>query len=824
MNNSFHHEGTKTRRHKRRRRTRNQYQFFRIPRVLVPSWLLFRPFLKLFRTSSHAMPLALLGVLLLAGVLRLLLWAGPLHQLANDEVEYVTVARDLLAGRGWVFYESYHWLRAPLYNLFLAASLWLAHGDLHAAALPNIALSVANVYLAYRLALHLVGRRAALLAALITAVLWTNATFASLYMAETLFTFCFLIGWLALVGVAGGASAPLAEGRSDRQNPTAVFAIATRSLRPSGRGGGRAGRSDRVADDNQVPRAPEGRNDRVADDNQVPPVWRLLRPSMVVGVVVAGVFLGLATLTRSASMFFLPVIAAWLLYRGVRSQTSGGRRQKAAFLPPLVFLVAACLTIAPWTVRNYVAYGRIIPVETGLSYNIWVFNEPRESIEEIHRTLEQIANPAERSDYAMARGTARLREDPAILLCKLWPNWVYLTRVKPIEDRFVQESYYLDVHLPQFTAALILDDLLYLVVALAGIAGLAAYRGAGARGLSVGGSPKALCVLWLLYMVATMLLTHGEARYRHFLFPLLMPYAAWALTTVATRMGLRNKKDFSFGGYASKPPLALRFFVPLLIAMLLLAVIPTYPVQWAATNLARGWQQQWGDFALWRGDGAAAVERYTRAAEIANTTDAYRRLGDTAQSAADLVQAEVAYRESTRLARLWAAPAASLGNLLRTQERDDEARAAYAAPYLKESELVDWSWRHVLPAPRTVVDAGGGLDFGYLDGVYDAEVQQGATARWTNGRALLRLAMPPDGGLLRLRLAAPHPGDHSAAATICVATRCETIALARTWRTYTLLLPAAPAHAPLEIRSPTFDGGNGRTLGVLIDTASIRVP
>src|SRR5215212_11124186 len=136
---------------------------------------------------------SILLILLLALALRLLLWSQPLHQLANDEVEYVAVARDLLAGRGWQFYDHYHWLRAPLYPLFLAGSLWLAGGDpspglqsislglarsLHLAALPNIALSVATIYLSYRLTLALFGRRtqAALLAALFSAVLWTFAT------------------------------------------------------------------------------------------------------------------------------------------------------------------------------------------------------------------------------------------------------------------------------------------------------------------------------------------------------------------------------------------------------------------------------------------------------------------------------------------------------------------------------------------------------------------------------------------------------------------------------------------------------------------------
>ncbi|HEY3231212.1 MAG TPA: hypothetical protein VGJ87_18430, partial [Roseiflexaceae bacterium] len=123
---------------------------------------------------------SILLILLLALLVRLLLWSQPLHQLANDEIEYVTVARDLLAGRGWQFYEHYRWLRAPLYPLFLAASLWLAGGDLHRAALPNIVLSVANVYLNYRLTLALIGRRAAHVAALLTAILWTQAVFASL--------------------------------------------------------------------------------------------------------------------------------------------------------------------------------------------------------------------------------------------------------------------------------------------------------------------------------------------------------------------------------------------------------------------------------------------------------------------------------------------------------------------------------------------------------------------------------------------------------------------------------------------------------------------
>ena len=182
----------------------------------------------------------LLAILLLALVLRLALWAQPLHEPANDETEYIAVAYDLLDGHGWQFYEQYHWLRAPLYPLFLAASLWLTDGNLHLAALPNIALSVATVWLIsvltsmighgkwrmehgacpttaqnaeYRMQnaegpttaqAATVGQQTAdssipLLAALLAALLFTFNTFASLYMSETLFSFLFTAALLAVL-------------------------------------------------------------------------------------------------------------------------------------------------------------------------------------------------------------------------------------------------------------------------------------------------------------------------------------------------------------------------------------------------------------------------------------------------------------------------------------------------------------------------------------------------------------------------------------------------------------------------------------------------
>ncbi len=731
----------------------------------------------------------MLFILLLALALRLLLWSQPLHQLANDEVEYVTVARDLLAGRGWQFYEHYHWLRAPLYPLFLAGSLWLAGGDpspglpsislgfaqaLHLAALPNIALSLATVYLSYRLALALFGRNRAgtrpgtpLLAALFTAVLWTNATFASLYMSETLFTFLFTAGLLCLVGQR-------AQAGTGRRN-----------------------------------------------------IWLALG---------AGILFGLATLTRSITLLFLPAVAIWLLLQrqtnDERRTTNGSRWVSFAgrWLAAICFLLSAALVIAPWTIRNYQAYGRFILVETGLSYNLWAFNEPRESQDEIFQTLENIPNPADRSDYATAKGLARLREDPVILARKIWPGWIYLWRVKAIEDRFIQQSYYSDVDLPLFTAALVFDDLLFLLIALAGVAGLAFCRVKVDR-RQIGTQtvfqrlsatlrqPRWLLIGWLIYAVTTTLLTHAETRYRHFLFPILIPYAAWMLTQKPeARSQKPEARGRKLGGIVS-PHLLISIIVCLLITGVW---VGSYPTEWADQNFLRGWHALWSDLAWSAGWRDAARAEDERALAALKTPDGWIRLGDHARAIGDTRAALKAYREAVIVTPPYVAAVAREGDMMRATGDAEAARKAFVGDYVDQQRLAEWSWQELRPDPSTYVNVGDGVDFGYIGGVYTAEKQQGVLARWSDGRALLRL--PGAGpGVLRLRLAAPHPDGKPVHAQVCVAGRCQALSVGTTWRTYELPLAITLADSQqIEIISDTFDAPEGRRLGVLIDWADVQ--
>lgn len=701
----------------------------------------------------------LLLILLLALLYRLALWAQPLHQPANDEREYIAVAYDLLAGRGWAFYESYHWLRAPLYPLYLAGSLALAGGDLHRAALPSILLSTLNVGLIALLTHQLGGsRRAVRLAAGSAAVLLTFATFASLYMAETLFTALFT-----------GALVLLLHWRTA---PT----------------GGRA--------------------------------WGVL--------AAAACCYGLAVLTRSLPLAFLPVVLLWV------AASAWQPLRWRALLPVLVFGGLVLLTIAPWTLRNCRAYSACITVETGFSYNMWAFNEPRESMQEIFRTLEQIPDPAERAAFATDKGIQRLQEDPAILARKLLPNWVYLWRVKPIQDRFLMASYYADPPPLLFLWALLADDLLYLLILIGSVGGVAValWRAWHADHRWQHLLPLALPLLWVAYVVVATMLTHGEARYRHFFFSILIPFAAIGATALPALWQSRRS-----------PRQPLRLLLVSGSSVLLIALLHTvtmhYPWEWAQRGAGRSWHTLRGDLALARGDALAAETAYRAALRYRRTADSFIALGNAYLMQGNLELAHENYRKAQRTERLYIPASTRLGDVYRRMGQPDAARQAFAGTNVSEQAVLAWAWQHLQPPPRAALDVGSGLDIGYVRGVYPAEQVGSDTARWTDGHAHLRLRLPtptercpPELGctpqalpppMLGLRVAAPHPTPQPVPMQICVAGQCQQVLLQQDWQQVLVALPDAPPDAtgsvPITLRSPTFAAPDGRTLGVLLDQA-----
>ncbi|WP_161569195.1 tetratricopeptide repeat protein [Candidatus Oscillochloris fontis] len=731
--------------------------------------------------------LPLLLILLLALVWRLLLWAQPLHLPANDEQEYIQVARDLLAGRGWVYYESWRWLRAPLYPLFLAGSLWLSGGDLHLAALPNIALSLGVVVVVYALTRALTERPGPpLLAASIAALLQTYATFASLSMSETLFSLLFGLGLLAthhwqrqrspllalLAGLLFGLACLTRSAGLVVLPLVAVWMV----------GVGMA----------LTPLAPLSRSLREQERGGYDPRYLSHVPPSPVGEA--------------------------------HGRGAGGEGRSASikgFLPLILLALGAGAVIAPWTLRNCQAYGHCILIETGGSYNMWAFYEPHESIEAINQALEAVANPAERADLANARGMARLQEDPSIILRKIPAEWRRIWAVNPIEDRFLMADYYSDPPPALFISALLLDDLLYLLILVAAPLGL----------LVVRRQPLAwLFVLWIATFCAATLVTHAEGRYRHFLFLVLIPLAACVY-----RPSPPNPLSHCVGEGGSNAPgcripplphagegLGVRAVTILLLSALLLALIPAlryYPWDWASSGVVRSLYRAYGDHLLGRAAYEAAEDAYRHALAASPTPDGWIALGDLQRHVGDNEAALDSYRRAHALRPPYVGASVAWGSLLRDMGQDEAARTAYLGRYLDLQHLVDWSDRMRPSPPTTQIDLGNGLDYGWVGGVYPAETQGDTSLRWTRGRAWLRLSNPAVGPvILRLRLAAPRPDGQPVPIQICAAAACYSVSIGGAWQTIQILLPAAP-RSPVELRSPTFSAPDGRELGVMVDWA-----
>jgi 4-amino-4-deoxy-L-arabinose transferase-like glycosyltransferase len=94
---------------------------------------------------------------------------------------------------------------------------------------------------------------------------------------------------------------------------------------------------------------------------------RSVHPPHVGWAVACGVVLGLAALTRTIVLAYVPLLCAAILYAG----WPRWRRQ----LPVLAALVlATAAAILPWTARNHATYGRLLLVSSGFGTKLWQGN------------------------------------------------------------------------------------------------------------------------------------------------------------------------------------------------------------------------------------------------------------------------------------------------------------------------------------------------------------------------------------------------------------------------------------------------------------------
>lgn len=253
----------------------------------------------------------------------LLYWQGK--PLTHDEREYLALAANLAAGRGFTSdlpHEPPHPLvdrfgRAPLYPLFLAP-LVASDPDLRAGRMPagvpavvQVVQSIAGALTVWILAAitrRVAGDRAAAVAAAVAAVYPPLVWICAYALSEAFYTLL-AMGAVLVLGRVIDAPATASGTRSAARSTT---------------------------------------------DHQ---------PSFAGTLALAGVLAGLAVLARPATLFFLPLAAAWLAWR---------HRFRLAVL----FVVTAALAIAPWTLRNWQAHERFVLVASEGGVTFWTGNHP----------------------------------------------------------------------------------------------------------------------------------------------------------------------------------------------------------------------------------------------------------------------------------------------------------------------------------------------------------------------------------------------------------------------------------------------------------------
>jgi 4-amino-4-deoxy-L-arabinose transferase-like glycosyltransferase len=111
-------------------------------------------------------------------------------------------------------------------------------------------------------------------------------------------------------------------------------------------------------------------------------LWILTVRSRSLGRAVAlGVLWAVLCLARSTFADFVWVIAALLVFE--RRLAPLGRR----LLPAGIFVASFVVVCAPWTIRNYVHWGRFIPFSTKSGTNAWMHNHPGLHVEFSQRAV-----------------------------------------------------------------------------------------------------------------------------------------------------------------------------------------------------------------------------------------------------------------------------------------------------------------------------------------------------------------------------------------------------------------------------------------------------
>ncbi|MGI8589064.1 MAG: hypothetical protein ACR2M0_15470 [Chloroflexia bacterium] len=466
-------------------------------------------------------------------------------------------------------------------------------------------------------------------------------------------------------------------------------------------------------------------------------------------LVITGLLLGLASLTRSAAVAFVPFVALWL-WSAVGRQPSAVngrgfgftlRRTASAWLVVTLVLVA---TIMPWTVYNYTMYGRVLWLDTSNVTAFWHYNNFRG--EDETALLTALPNPADRQAMILREGLANITEYPDRFARNVLDSLGYAwhlelqSAVKPNAwDLTLRDADVPDV-LP--------GDLAFLLISLAGLCGAAAFG--GRRAADQAARVRRALLLWLVCMALLGAVVPYDARYRMPAAPALIIFASGLVVSA----DWRRVADLRLWAATLRAHPSVALAAGLLCAWVLAgALTPTVPGAVRAVALA------------WQADHTADPSQV--AGLNIEAMDALPRSFWPIRHAADAARRAARDDEARRLYALAAPrgddPRGVLGLADLAARHPDWQLTSAERDWLDAdpNDLRGAPWNGFNATPLNRLTLGGNRDLGYIQGFQATEQAAGVPFRWSGGRGEIRL--PASAGAtpatsVRLRMAAPPLG------------------------------------------------------------------
>ncbi len=240
----------------------------------------------------------LLGAVLLAVVARVISFGVVVDDeyieslKGSDYGQYADIARNLVAGNGFVLFDQPNIRRAPGFPVFLVGIYAVFGESTRAVIVANTLLTVGIVLLTGMLGRQIAGERVGFVAACLIAINPVQVKYGLTPLSEPLFTLLIIAGIVVLTPAANHIN------------------------------------------------------------------WKR--------AVVSGALIGLACLVRSSILILPAFLGVWWLWR----------LRWRGIAMTAVFTVAMLAVIAPWTVRNWMVTGTLVPVNKMDGHVLWVSNNP----------------------------------------------------------------------------------------------------------------------------------------------------------------------------------------------------------------------------------------------------------------------------------------------------------------------------------------------------------------------------------------------------------------------------------------------------------------